>query len=303
MFGADANCYFPGLNIFGECARSYRGDLAFVGGFIAQLSDALSTSMLFRNYPAAFITMHGGSFGEGGSSHNETGIYFGLRYKPHPKFLVNTYVDQFRFPSPPSTVPLPSSGIEEFIDAEWTLSTKLRLSGRYKGKIKEVAVAAFDEYGRDIRPVTQRFQQNYRFEIAYSPPSKTTFTMRAEYVTVSYSTGQPVQTGYMLFAGLRHRISGSFIIGVRAAAIHTTSYDSRLYMYEEDVPGAMSNAGLSSDGIRVYVLATWKLHRRLDISFKYGETMLQGVKCMGSGDDSVAGDSLGKLSLQMDFKL
>ena len=171
---------------------------------------------------------------------------------------------------------------------------------RCKRKIKDDAVASFDEYGRSIRPVTQRLQQNFRVEICYAPASKTSFTARAEYVEVSYRSYQTIQTGYLFSAALRQRMFPSLDLSLRAAAVHTTSYDSRLYMYEQDVPGAISNAGLSSDGIRLYILATWKPLQWMNLSLKYGETINQAWVSSGTGTGSVEVESPGRLSLQMD---
>ena len=52
----------------------------------------------------------------------------------------------------------------------------------------------------------------------------------------------------------------------------TDSYDSRLYEYENDLPGLMKNVGLYGKGVRWYALAKGRVLGKVHLSLKYSIT-------------------------------
>jgi hypothetical protein len=92
-------------------------------------------------------------------------------------------------------------------------------------------------------------------------------------------------------------------IDARVIAFHTDSYDSRLYEYESELSGTLSNPALFGKGLRWYILARYEVSPAVDIWLKYSQTMREGVKSIGSGASEILGDRDSRLSVQLDVRL
>jgi hypothetical protein len=83
----------------------------------------------------------------------------------------------------------------------------------------------------------------------------------------------------------------------------TDSYDSRLYQYESDVTGNISNPPLYGSGMRWYVVSAYDILNALKISFKYSETKFLHNTSIGSGNDTIMGNLDNVFVLQCDVDL
>lgn len=302
MLGADYDIYFGTVNLFGEWARSHTGSIGGISGITSQLTKSVIATVLYRRFPETFISLHGFAFGErNGDTQNEEGIYFGLRYTISKSLAVQMYFDQFRFPNKTYTLPLPSSGSDVLGFIEWKPIERSLFTVRVKRERKDDAVAALDANGRDIRPVTQRLQENLRAEFQYQGSKHFRFRMRVENVSISYQEFLSAQNGYLLFFDVKYSPSRSFAFTARVAAYNTDSYDSRMYMFENDVPGVVSNGALYGEGMRLTLIVQHRPFESVLLSCKYGQTVKSGVTSIGSGKDEVQGSSLGRITLQLDF--
>jgi hypothetical protein len=78
----------------------------------------------------------------------------------------------------------------------------------------------------------------------------------------------------------------------RVVAFHTDSYESRVYEYESDLPGAFSSPALFDKGIRFYALVRYKWGRFLTLSAKYAQTSKEKSVRQSSGIDRQLGFQL-----------
>lgn len=82
----------------------------------------------------------------------------------------------------------------------------------------------------------------------------------------------------------------------------TDSYNSRLYRYEDELPGAFTNAMLFGEGVRWYVLLQYEIGRAVQLYAKYTCSIKNGVRTLGTGLDEIQGNTLQQISMQMDVK-
>lgn len=304
MFGFDYDVFYSRLNFFGEWARSHTGAIGGISGLTAVPGKNIQTTVVYRNFPKDFVSLHGYAFGErNGSTQNEEGIYTGIQMNFSRSLKLYTYFDQFRFPGRTYFLPLPSSGHDFFLQTEWKPKQRLLLTFRYKREVKGDLATTLDENIQEKKIITDRAQQNLRIEMAYRPATSVQFRLRGEYVNVDYREAAANEHGYLFFADTRLTFSKRLLINARLAAFQTTSYDSRIYEFENDVTGVLSNPGLYGRGMRLYLLARYSPATQLDISAKFSETIRDGVKTIGSGYDEIQGDTQSQFSMQIDVKL
>ncbi len=75
--------------------------------------------------------------------------------------------------------------------------------------------------------------------------------------------------GRYIFQDLKYRFSGVLRLDARITFFQTDSYHSRLYEYENDLPGSFSNFALYGRGYTWYVLLKWQPVRNIALHMKF----------------------------------
>lgn len=301
--GFDYDILYRNINFFGEWARSYTNIVGGISGVRILSSGNADVVLAVRNYPKNFIMLHSYGFGEqGGSTQNEFGIYAGVKIKIPKLLTLNTYFDQYKFPYSTYEDPTPTIGNDFLLNAEWKFAGKLKLITKYKNENKEDVIKTLDQFGRDVKRIYTRSQSNYRAQVDYEISNMIRVKSRFEYVFVSYDSYQTSQKGILFYTDVKIKPLKSVIIDGRYIVFQTDSYDSRIYEYESELDGVISNQGLYGKGRRWYLLVKYKPFEFLHFSAKYSETYLDGVKSIGSGNDEINNDIKNKFAIQLEFK-
>ncbi|MBE0643226.1 MAG: hypothetical protein IH600_04035 [Bacteroidetes bacterium] len=300
VLGADAAWNGDRLSLFGEAAWAHTHVPAFIAGMEAELTPRVSAALILRRYHERFVSLQGAAFGERDGVQNEEGAYIGLRLRPARGVKINAWMDIYRFPNRTYFVHLPSSGVEGMCAAEFTIARGTVLRLRAGHVRKDQTVAAVDDLGRDIRPITRRLQSSVRAELQHEAKNGTRARLRAEYAQTTWEAFLAPGDGMLLSADLRVKPHRTLSLLGRLTAYGTDSYDARLYQFEHDVRGVMQNVVMYGDGLRAYLLAQWEPLPRIVLGLRYALTVQDGVRSMSSGADEIAGDRIGKVSLQLD---
>jgi hypothetical protein len=121
---------------------------------------------------------------------------------------------------------------------------------------------------------------------------------------VKYLPSSFRQHGFLTFCEAAYRSpKTSWQFKTRIAFFDTDSYDSRLYQYESDVTGNISNPPLYGSGIRWYVVSAIDILDGMKISIKYSETKKLHTVVMGRGDDEIDGNIDTAIVVQLDFRM
>jgi hypothetical protein len=126
---------------------------------------------------------------------------------------------------------------------------------------------------------------------------------RLNFVYIDNPPGRPQEKGFLLFEEIKYSPHPAFSISARIIFFRTDSYDSRLYEFENDLPGVMTNSLLYGEGSRWYLVAKYKTGIGVTFSFKYSELFKPGEKSLGSGDTEIKGNIDNRLGFQADFQL
>jgi hypothetical protein len=301
--GVDYDIVFKNINFFGEWARSYNDIVGGIAGVKMLFFKQADVIFLVRNYPKNFIMLHSYGFGEqSGLSQNEFGIYSGIRFKVAKLVTVNAYFDQYKFPYATFFNPVPTSGKDFLLYTEWNLSRNLRLITRYKNESKEDVVDVLNQFGLEEEKIYPRQQTNYRIQLDYDIFKTFRVRSRFEYVFVNYESYLPSQKGILFFSDFRVEPLRNLLLDGRFIIYQTDSYDSRIYEFENEITGVVSNQGLYGKGRRWYLLLKYKPYNFLELSAKYAETVYEGAKSVGSGNDEITGDTKNRFSFQLEIK-
>ena len=115
--------------MFSECALDRANALAAIAGVTYEPVAALALTIVARNYPPAFQSIHGNAFGElSGQVQNENGVYVGIRAQPIQGLCLSTYYDQFEHTQPTYLLPAPSHGNDFLALAEYKLTEQFEIS-------------------------------------------------------------------------------------------------------------------------------------------------------------------------------
>ncbi|MBN1449135.1 MAG: hypothetical protein JXA28_14505 [Bacteroidetes bacterium] len=299
--GLHARWSTPVFAIYAEAALSHTQVPALVAGAEILLSPRLHLALLYRRYHERFVSLHAAAFGErSGHPQNEEGMYTGLRFRPFKGLRIDAWCDVFRIPNRTYFLHLPSSGGELFLRAEYRFPGKTQLALQLRREHKDQTIAAVDDLGRDIRPLTMRMKMSGRMELQREFPDGLRIRLRADYARVAFDDYAPATDGAMLSAEVRLRPLHALTLVGKVTGYSTASYDARLYQFEHDVRGVMLNTVCYGEGMRAYLFCTLRLWGMMEVGARYALTLRDGARSFGSGDDAITGDRLGVLSLQLD---
>lgn len=301
MASFDYDVVFKNFNLFGEVARSHQGVYAGISSLQFSFSKLMDAIVTYRYYPEDFVPVHSFGFGEmNGNTQNETGIYTGISIYPLKGLVLNAYYDQFKFPYRSYFVPVPISGNDVLANVDWKIFKYFRLSVKYKNENKEDVITIQDEFNRAIKKIVTRNQTNLRIGFEYLMDN-IRLKSRYEYVFVNYSQFEPANKGYLFFTDVNFKLLKGLTLSSRLIFFETDTYDSRIYEYEEDIKGVMSNIGLYGKGRRWYLLVRYKPFNFLEGAFKYSETYLDGVKTIGSGNEMIFSDINNRFNFSLEL--
>lgn len=124
---------------------------------------------------------------------------------------------------------------------------------------------------------------------------------RIEYVKLSPTNEQDYEDGFLVSQDIKYSLLSRLVLYGRFTLFQSDSYNSRLYVYENDLVGVMSNPALYGEGMRWYCMAKYSTDFGLGLSIKYSEMYKPNEKTLGSGDSEIQGNIDNRISLQLDF--
>jgi len=300
--GADYDILVKNMNFFGEWTHSSSGAVASVNSVSFTFPGTAELIFSYRNYPYNFVSVHSSGFGErSGETKNERGFYAGLTLKPFKGLTLNAYFDQYKFPYRSFLNPLPVSGNDFLINADWRAEKGFVINLKIKSEIKGDITTVKDSVQRDVKLTDNRHQFNARLGFIYQLSDALRFRSRFEFVNVRYRESGTGSKGTLFFSDMRVNPFPGLIFDMRIIFFDTEDYDSRIYEYENDIKGVMSNTALYGKGKRWYAVLRYKPFRLFEISAKYSETYTDGVKFTGSGNDRIDGDINNRLNVGVEI--
>ena len=246
---------------FGEITLNKAFKHAFIQGITMRPSDRLSVNFLFRDYENGFNAFHGKGPGSSQYSHRSLTGNFMLEAVKHVFLTGGCEITEY--PWLRYNVSSPSHSMRNEIRMRFTKTENFIAEAVYSNTIStkdEVTVSGVPE-------TDDRITRNFNASLKYSASEKITFRTRV-YHKITDSTSD---AGTMLVQDMNysfHRIPLS--IWLRFSAFSTESWDSRIYVYENDLLYTFSIPAIYGRGSRNYLMISWKIKKKAELRFKYG---------------------------------
>lgn len=306
--GFDWKWQLTDIEIFGEAAQSKNGGRAVLAGSIFDFTP-IKLAILYRNYQKDFQNFHAFGFGESnGKTQNEKGYYLGLNYQLASNTKFSAYFDIFSNPWRTFFEPLPVAGREFSGQIEQRFGPRIHLTFRFREKEKQKTEDVFDAFGRTKKELVQKKRSQLRLQLDYKISKQLRLRSRVEFIKVNrnrFNSGKskPSENGFLIYQDVRLKPTEKFQIQARLTFFESDSFDSRLFQYENDLPGVLTNRALFGRGNRWYLLVKYQPLKKFAAYFKYSETYRDDVDVIGTGADQIDGNLDRRVSVQLELKL
>ncbi len=294
--GIYLNYTIKNLTLFSEVAQSLNAGIAGSAGILASLSPKLDVSWVYRKFDRDFHSFYSSGFGEGSNTQNEEGVYWGWKYSFSRRYSLSGYVDIFKFPWLRFRSYAPSTGHEWLLRFNYEPSRKVKIFIQAREELKSRNIES-DSTNQYILSAGKK--NNYWVSFDYSPHSMLRFKSRAQFSTYSIE-GQKTR-GFALMQDLMIDI-GKLKLTMRYGLFETDDYDNRQYAYENDVWLAYSLPAYYGSGVRKMIILQYKMNRHITFWFRYAHIRYQHQDQIGSGIDSIEGDTKDDIKAQMVFR-
>lgn len=293
--GIFVNYRLNNISFFSETARSASGGSGTLAGLLMSVHSQLELAILYRSYGRNFHSLYGNAFSENTELRNERGVYWGWQYRWNRKYSVYGFADLFAFPWLGFRRYAPSHGYE------WMLR------GVYEPSRNAALVFSFRE---ESKPRNRSgTQQVYTLEplnrhvvsahCDYGIRGNIRLKSRVQYSMQNSGTG--VTEGWAVVQDVSISL-GKFQITARHGLFDTDQSDNRQYVYERDAWSSYSLPAYSGVGVRNYALIEYNLSKRVTIWLRYARTRMSSVAEIGSGQDTIEGNTKNDVKFQARLK-
>ncbi|OPZ98101.1 MAG: hypothetical protein BWY70_01319 [Bacteroidetes bacterium ADurb.Bin408] len=296
--GIDYSYIFRNISFFGEVSRSQNGALGYLNGAVFSLDPRLSLSVLHRHYDIDFQSLYTTGFGESSNVANEDGLFIGLMATPVPAWKFTAFADNFSSPWLKYRVNAPSRGFDYLVQATYKPSKTFEMYARYRNKTKSLNNS---DVTSGIYYPEKTEKENYRYEVKYKVSDDFLLKNRLEYIT--YAVGSEAYKGFTIYQDVQYKPRKKpFSVTLRYALFDTDNYDTRIYVYENDVLYASSFPSYYYKGSRTYVLVNYDLSRHVELWLRWAQTYYSDHNTIGSGLDEIKSNTRNEIKVQLRVK-
>ncbi len=276
---------------FGEIAKTHRAGSAIVTGAIGSLTPAFDISILYRNYRPDYYLFYGNAFSENTQPQNETGIYWGVKYKFNRRWTAAGYFDMFRFPWLAFRRYGPTYGHEWLGRVTFSPSRKITLFAQARQENKSRNTA--DESIQYI--VKDGLKSNFWASVAFSEGA---LRMRTRVQYSTYRFNGKTSDGIVLLQGIGAEF-GKFQVTGHYALFETDDFDNRQYVYENDVYLVFSLPFYDGTGTRSILMLQYSFSKHLSVYVRYSRSYFSEREEIGSGPESIHGNTKNDVKFQV----
>ena len=292
--------------LFGETARSSGGGLGTVNGVLASLGSSVDAALLVRHYDPTFHTLYGNAFSENTRNINETGVYIGLKVRPVAKWEISAYYDQFRFPWLRYRASAPTDGHDALLRVAYTPTKTSVLYVQLRQRLKprdlsSTELTALDPF-RALPLPGEQLRQSVLVYYNTAATQQLDLRTRLQAMRLRDDTGLAWRSGFALAQDVGYQLTRTLKLTGRYAIFDADDYDTRQYVFEQDVLLAVSVPALYGQGTRLYGIAEIRLNRHLTLWLRYAETRYRHQAVIGSGLESIQGAARSEVKAQLRVK-
>jgi len=272
------NGFLRNILFYGELTISSNKNSAAIQGISFRPSDRLALNFLFRNYTSGFTTFYGNGPGTGSYLKNERGLLGNFEYEAVKHVFIGGGVDIQRYPWLKYRCSAPSAGIKRELRARYLPSDKLTFDFSYYYRLSMTDSSGTSGIPSQNETITRKIKGSLRYLLS----DYLTLVTCMEYVAVSPSGSK----GVLLLQDINYNPEKSPLsFWFRYCIFRTDSWESRLYMYENDLLYSYSIPALSGRGCRSYLMIKWDISHFAEMRIKYAVTSIATTENSARNND------------------
>ncbi|AHM58308.1 hypothetical protein D770_00150 [Flammeovirgaceae bacterium 311] len=287
-----AEGHWQQLAYFAEWARSQGGGWGGIAGTMLPLSHGLDMSLLYRHYTPDFYSFYGSGFAEGTRLQNESGLYWGFKYRHSKALWMTAYLDRFWFPWLRYRVSAPSEGYEYLLRLNWQPVKPLLFYAQFRNENKERDVSGPDK----TRVLAAGSKNNIIMNMDFKPDEHWQIRSRVQWS--SFNQNNSITRGFALVQDAAYTF-GNWRLSTRYALFQTDDWENRQYVFERDVLWSFSVPAYYGRGIRYYALLQWKAGKNITVWLRWARTRYRDRETIGSGLERIDGTTRSNLKFQL----
>lgn len=281
------------FTFFSEAGKTLNHGYGVIAGVLGSVTHQLDVVLHYRNYQRNFYSLYSNAFAESSLPINESGIYWGWKYRWNKKYSLTGYADLFHFPWLRYRSYAPSEGYEWLLRFNYQPSPSVLLFAQLR---EESKVQNLSPTENNLYLTGEGIKRNLWLNADYGLSTKFRFKTRAQFS--SYQINSTKTYGMALLQDVAVTF-GKLSVTARYALFDTDDYDNRQYVYERDVWLAYSLPAYSGNGIRSYIMAEYALSGRLTVWLRWAQTIYTDREVIGSGADAITGNQRNDVRMQV----
>ncbi|WP_233636157.1 helix-hairpin-helix domain-containing protein [Hymenobacter setariae] len=299
--GAHYSYVWRNLLLFGEVGRTSGGGLGTLNGLLASLGPRIDAAVLIRHYDVDFHTIYGNALSENSRNINESGLYLGLKVRPVTRWELSAYFDQFWFPWLRYRVGAPSRGDDALLRLAFTPTKTSLLYAQYRVRLKPRDLSS--SLGRPVPLPGQQLRHSILVYYDTQPTLRLGLRTRLQASRLRDDDHLPWRSGYALSQDASVQVARRVQLTARYAVFDADDYDTRQYLFEQDVLYVVSIPALYGQGIRTYAIAQVSFSKHLTLWLRYANTHYRHQTTVGSGLEEIQGNVRSEIKMQVRYKL
>jgi hypothetical protein len=252
-YSVDYDYTVKNMHLFGELAFSpgANQNKALLQGMLISLDPKADASLVFRHLESGFQSLYSTAFTENSLPANESGLFIGLSLKPVRGIRLDMYADVFSFPWLKLRADRPGGGREFLVQLAYEPNKRVEVISRFRYEAKQANDMIEDDNRLYI--LRQIPKINWRLHVSWQ--ATTTIRLRQRMELVWFDKGMPeAEAGYLIYNDVAwHPVNKPFDFSGRLELFETDGFNSRIYAFENDVPGSYSISAVYQKGLRYYV--------------------------------------------------
>ena len=261
-FSVDYDYSISDLNFYGEIAESGGRKRAQIHGLKIG-HERINLGILYRDYDDGFSSVRGVPFGDGD---NERGIYAGMKWNINRSTSVLGFKDLYKKKWVTSNSLTPSRREDFRMEIKHRFSEIHSIGIRVWGANRNLNKNIRDEYGIERKLATDQRRRNLRIQVKHALSRSLLLGWRFERVTMKDMIVD--ENGLLLSVNAKIVASKNLRLYLAATRFNTDSFASRMYLYEQDLPGVLRNSAVFEEGNRFMVLARKEISSYFSLSIK-----------------------------------
>lgn len=284
---------------FGESALEAGKGYAHLMGLILNMGGGNRLAFLWRDYQEEFNNVNASTFGKSGRINNEKGFYFGMDLNVFSNMVFTLGLDHYKFPWLRHGIDGPTYGNELKMSLRYQPLEVLRIAGTFKiddnetGKLMEAEkLQSLLETNKYSLKLVLEFEVNEELRIKNLVQSN-----------IYRDENDEISRGIFIYQDIRYYLSKiTTQLYLRYALFDTDDFMSRIYVYENNLPASYSFKMFQDSGNKFYLMAKKRIAEKTDIWMKYSRQIIKDARSIGSGLNTISGQTRSEIQLAVNLQ-